>query len=67
MLKKFRRIFYVFDGFFLGKKLTSNDLLWGSVMEVRIGPHNNFFGYFQNGLKPFLCYVKISYATKVIE
>jgi hypothetical protein len=24
-------------------------------------------GYFQNGLKPFSCYVKISYDTKVIE
>jgi hypothetical protein len=24
-------------------------------------------GYFQNGLKPFSCYVKVSYATKVIE
>jgi hypothetical protein len=24
-------------------------------------------GYSQNGLKPFLCYVKLRYATKVIE
>jgi hypothetical protein len=24
-------------------------------------------GYFQNGLKPFSCYVKINYVTKVIE
>jgi hypothetical protein len=24
-------------------------------------------GYFQNGLKPFLCYVKISYATKEVD
>jgi hypothetical protein len=27
----------------------------------------NCVGYFQKELKPFSCYVKISYATKVIE
>ncbi len=27
----------------------------------------NCVGYFQNGLKPFSCYVKVSYAIKVID